>query len=72
MIVDHPWFECIISLAILVTCRSMDIPMVHGLSWELPSQVNSVMLGVESQMSLDHRDIAWSKCFVCISADEKL
>lgn len=35
-------------------------------------QVNSVMLGVESQMSLDHRDIAWSKCFVCIKSDEKL
>ena len=54
---------------------SMDIPMVHGLSWAAGSwypKVNSVMLGVESQMSLDHRDIAWSKCFVCISADEKL
>ena len=36
-------------------------------------QVNSVMLGVESQMSLDQRDIAWSKCFVCIGSesDEK-
>lgn len=55
MIVDHPWFECIISLAILV---------------------NSVMLGVESQMSLDHRDIAWSKtaeiCFLIIFTFEIL
>ena len=41
MIVDHPWFECIISLAILVTCRSMDIPMGSWpelSSWELISQ----------------------------------
>ncbi|CAL1156447.1 unnamed protein product [Cladocopium goreaui] len=57
IIVGHPWFELLISVAIMV---------------------NSVMLGVESQMSLTRskEDLAWSKiaevCFLSIFTVEIL